>query len=565
MSKLIVGVNDLATVNPELAKEWDYEKNEKTPQDYTSNSGQKVWWKCKENHSWLASITKRNKGHDCPYCKGNLPIIGKTDLATVHPELLKEWNYEKNAKHPYEYTKHSNQLVWWKCDKGHEWQAKICNRCVGGTQCPYCKGKKVIVGVDDLVTVNPSLVEEWNYERNTTLPQNYKGNSHAKVWWKCKKGHEWQAVISSRHSNNRGCPYCSGRLAIVGKSDLETVNPNILKEWDYERNTKEPNAYMQGSHEKVWWVCSKGHNYQQTIRAKILKGMGCPYCSGRLPIVGETDLVTVNPTLVKEWNYDKNKSLPQEYTHHSGQKVWWKCKKGHEWIAVICDRASGNGCPYCSGRLPIVGKTDLLTVNPNLAKEWDYERNSKSPQEYTSGSNKKVWWNCREGHVWKASIEHRSRGRGCPYCSGSKTERLVYNYLKELEISFIAEKKFEQDIRVKWFPFDVWISSKRLIIEPDGMQHFTNKIGYFEQDVPFDKRRKNDNIKNQFCLEQKIPILRIPYTYNPDTEKEKIKSLIKDFIETRKIPQEIIDFYEQYNENNNYAEIATYFNSLVEY
>ncbi|MBR4314064.1 MAG: zinc-ribbon domain-containing protein, partial [Lachnospiraceae bacterium] len=266
------------------------------------------------------------------------------------------------------------------------------------------------------------------------------------------------------------------------------------------------------------------------------------------------------------WNYSKNIGVtPKDVTKGSAKKFWWVCEKGHEWQSTIAHRTTMHrGCPYCSGRLPIKGETDLLTLYPSLASEWNYEKNGNLlPSEVTTGTPSKVWWLCKEGHEWIAGIAHRTKeGTNCPYCSGSKTERLVYAYLKELQIPFTAEKKFEQDIKVKWFPFDVWISSKRLIIEPDGKQHFTDKIPYFEDNVPFQERRRRDNAKNEFCLKYKIPILRIPYTYKSDTEKEKIKSMIKDFIETRKIPQEIIDFYEQYKENNNYAEIARKLNEL---
>ena len=82
MANLIVGVNDLATVNTKLAQEWNYEKNDKLPQEYTSGSGKKVWWKCKQGHEWQAIIRDRTRGKGCPYCSGNLPIVGKTDVST---------------------------------------------------------------------------------------------------------------------------------------------------------------------------------------------------------------------------------------------------------------------------------------------------------------------------------------------------------------------------------------------------------------------------------------------------------------------------------------------------
>ena len=58
---------------------------------------------------------------------------------------------------------------------------------------------------------NPKLIAEWNYEKNIDMnPSKISLRNHKKVWWKCQKGHEWEAKIQNRN-NGRGCPYCSGR------------------------------------------------------------------------------------------------------------------------------------------------------------------------------------------------------------------------------------------------------------------------------------------------------------------------------------------------------------------
>ena len=309
----------------------------------------------------------------------------------------------------------------------------------------------------------------------------------------------------------------------------------------------------------MWWKCEKGHEWQATITSRN-KGIGCPICSNKQVLIGYNDLVTINPKLVEEWNYEKNDKEPQEYLPNSNKKVWWKCKQGHEWRAIIASRNRGIGCPICANQQVLSGYNDLATTNPELLEDWDYNKNKITPQKVTGGSDKKVWWCCKQGHEWKASINYRTNGRGCPYCSGSKTERLTYRLLNEQEIPFIAEKKFNYAIKVKFYPYDVWILNKRLIVELDGIQHFSDKYVYFTQEIPFKVRVRRDNIKNEFCVESKIPILRIPYTYNPEKDKKKIRDLLNYFIETRKIPQEIIDFYEQYDFSN-YSEIAKEMNT----
>ena len=78
--------------------------------------------------------------------------------------------------------------------------------------------------------------------------------------------------------------------------------------------------------------------------------MSCPYCSGRLPISGKTDLATLEPDIAVEWNYKRNALLPTEVSRKSGKKVWWICPSGHEYKALIYNRSSGKGCPICSRR-----------------------------------------------------------------------------------------------------------------------------------------------------------------------------------------------------------------------
>lgn len=145
MAKLIVGINDLATVNPDVAAAWDYEKNgEFMPDMFTSASGMKVWWKDERGHEWLASIANRTKNKTgCPFCANKKVLPGENDLATMRPELVEEWNYAKNGNlTPDMFTAGSNKKAWWICKAdGHEWTATIDHR-VKGSGCPVCAGRK---------------------------------------------------------------------------------------------------------------------------------------------------------------------------------------------------------------------------------------------------------------------------------------------------------------------------------------------------------------------------------------------------------------------------------------
>ena len=346
----------------------------------------------------------------------------ENSLLLFNLEVAKEWNYERNGQlKPEQVAANSNKMVWWVCKKGHEWQNTINNRN-RGRNCPFCANKKILPGFNDLLTANPTLAKEWNYQKNNGLtPMDVIPNTPKKVWWKCQKEHEWNATVNSRTQGN-GCPYCSGRYIIKGENDLRTVNPVLANEWHYEKNNElTPMDVRPGSNKKVWWKCAQGHEWQADISHRN-SGSGCPYCAGQKAVTGKNDLQTVNPLLVNEWDFEKNNGLtPMDVMPYSDKKVCWKCSNGHRWQAVIKSRSKGTGCPYCIGQKVLVGYNDLATLNPLLAKEWNYENNGDlKPEQFTLGSNKIVWWKCGKGHEWQAMINSRNRGRGCPECAKQK-------------------------------------------------------------------------------------------------------------------------------------------------
>ena len=198
---------------------------------------------------------------------------------------------------------------------------------------------------------NDKLMSEWHWEKNNELglnPEKLTCGSGKKAWWICKEGHEWKSRID--HRNNKiGCPYCSGRFAISGVNDLQTLNPELAKEWHPTKNNQlTPNNVKCNYRKKVWWKCSYGHEWESSPNSRS-QGTGCPYCSGYYTISGVNDLQTLNPELAKEWHPTKNDNLyPKDVKSNSNKKVWWVCKKGHEWKASIVNRNRGRGCPECS-------------------------------------------------------------------------------------------------------------------------------------------------------------------------------------------------------------------------
>ena len=418
----------LAALYPEISAQWHPTLNgDLSPCDISSRSSAKVWWVCDEGHEWQAQVRHRAlDGNGCPYCSGRYPVRGVNDLETIYPELAREWSPDKNGgTAPWEVTSHSSRKVWWRCEKGHEWQAAVCHRAKNHSGCPYCSGRYPVKGENDLETLYPDLVKEWNYEKNRGFsPSDCKAGSNKKVWWVCGEGHEWQTLVYHRTSRGTGCPYCSGNIVIPGKTDLLTLFPEISSEFDAGKNDRiTPETICAKSGRKVWWLCSKGHSWQAPVISRTKLRAGCPFCVGQCTVPGENDLATLRPDLAAEWHSSKNRDFkPSDCTISSGRKVWWRCREGHEWQSVVSARTGKDncGCPYCYGRYAVPGVNDLETVNPKLALEWHPTKNKTKPSQIMPNSNKKAWWLCPEcGYEWRTLIPSRSaRGSGCPRCAG---------------------------------------------------------------------------------------------------------------------------------------------------
>ena len=480
--RLVKGANDLATVNPTLAEEWNYEKNGTlTPDQVTAGSHKKVWWKCEFGHEWETKVYHRGRsGSGCPICfaerktsfaeqaiafylskiltvKQRWTGMGK-EIDIYLPEIRVGieynglyWHKEKNDKDEKkkdffkrrnvkiitvfeslenkvgeDFVEHNyrdkTSLNWAVAEIGRLLSLNIEDIDIQRDNVEILNRYVLLKKEESIQIKNSTLAEEWNYEKNGSLtPDMVTAGSHKKVWWKCKHGHEWEAIISNR-AKGSGCPICSGYTVLKGFNDLATVNSTLAEEWNYEKNgTLTPDQVTIGYDKKVWWKCKFGHEWEADISSRK-RGRGCPFCSGNVVLKGFNDLATVNSTLAEEWNYEKNGSLtPDMVTQRSGKKVWWKCKYGHEWEVVVAKRSEGNGCPVCSNKKVLKGYNDLLTVNPTLAEEWNYDKNGTlTPDMVTAGSSKKVWWKCDKGHEWEATVKNRSHGRGCPYCSGRR-------------------------------------------------------------------------------------------------------------------------------------------------
>lgn len=269
----------------------------------------------------------------------------------------------------------------------------------------------------------PNLIAEFDSEKNYPIvPAEVSAGSSKKVWWICEFQHEWQASVSGRALRKRGCPVCAGRLTLPGVNDLATTHPNVAEQWHPSKNgDTTARDVVAGSNKRLWWVCSKGHEWQATVDSRAHRGTGCPVCAGQRVVSGYNDLATKHPELAGQWHPSKNSDLsPSEVMPGTHKKVWWQCDLGHEWLGSVANRTvHGRGCPVCAGRLVVPGINDLATTHPDVAAEWHPSKNGElTAKQVIGGTPKKVWWLCQFGHEWQARSSHRIKGVGCPVCAG---------------------------------------------------------------------------------------------------------------------------------------------------
>ncbi len=445
--KILSGFNDLATVSPIVASEWNYEKNgDLTPEMFSVSSNQSVWWIGKCGHEWKTAISNRTSGKGCPFCvKGGKRLSRFNDFETwctnnQREELLSEWDYEKNDRLLSEVKASSKYKANWKCSVcGHEWSAVMSSR-KKGIGCPECGKKKLSVSLSTPDKDNnleafckkehlKELLEEWNYDKNTRLPSEVsRASSKYKIWWRCTNcGHEWQSTPNTRIRITEGgkyikstCPHCikarqtsfpeqaiyyyikqifpdaiSNDRKALGRKELDIYIPSRKTAIEYDgyawhKNSKKDDAKNQLCHEKG-------------IELIRIREMGCP--DNEDDLVQYIYIMPNNYTLLSLIIPDLIKMIEPEYDDHLTVQV----EKDRDKIIELyrCDKR----------------ELSIATLFPKLVKEWHPTKNGRlKPELFTSGSKEPIWWLCSEcGYEWQSPINFRTRASRvnskCPICA----------------------------------------------------------------------------------------------------------------------------------------------------
>lgn len=331
--KLITGVNDLQTLFPTIAAEadgWDPSKV------HPGGNRQKRRWKCTEGHFYEKTpYSRTHHSTGCPICNGELLLTGTNDLGTLFPSLSKSLD---GLEGKYILPK-STTKIGWICPKGHQYQCSPSDRTKKNVGCPYCAGKKVLIGFNDFKSQNTKISEE-AYEWD---PETLTFGSNKKVKWKCPEGHIYETSPKER-SIGKSCPYCSGNKVLVGFNDLSSQFPKIGQEaygWD-------PSTFTFGSSKLKKWKCQKGHIYEAIVKDRSgTKKVGCSYCANLKVLSGFNDLFTLFPDIAKEahgWD-------PKTIVAGSHKKMDWLCSKCNKVYSTPVVQRTGKdktNCPNCA-------------------------------------------------------------------------------------------------------------------------------------------------------------------------------------------------------------------------
>lgn len=420
--KVLVGYNDLQTQCPELAVEWS-NLNTILPTQVTSHSNKIVYWKCAFGHEdYPMSVKRRNNRQGCPICakqsqtsfpeqaiyyylkqvfldainrytsedreidiyipseklgieyngyfshkgKEGKDAVKKAYFHSMGIKLLvvKEYklDYEKTNADFYIHERVTlAELTQLIC----ELLLSICGYVSIDVDCERdqisIKEQYVIHKKEKSIThLYPDLVHEWEQEKNGQItPELVAAGSNQKYYWRCPKCDNVYKASPKARAHGTGCPVCCSKRVVTGRNDLQTVYPELLSEWDYDRNLLDPTAVLAGGTTAYYWKCSLGHSYLCTVSNRR-KGRGCSICAGKKVLPGFNDLMFMCPEIAAEWDYELNSCTPSEIHWNNQSRMFhWICSQcGRKWSSMVHNRTQ---CPECKRRKRQINVYDAQT------------------------------------------------------------------------------------------------------------------------------------------------------------------------------------------------------------
>jgi len=414
---LVKGINDLATRRPDLASEWSDKNLPLTPDSIIWKKRGSYWWKCpkcsNEYKAWL--YHRIGSGTSCPYCAGYKLKTGFNDLKTTDPDIAKDWDYDANCSLlPDAFFRRSLRSVKWRCANGHSYTMSIYDRAVSGKGCVICD-VTFRASFSELLILHLAKREGIDFDLGSELSELYlpdyklafeaEGVSLEKQQAQKKKKAilKKQGIILTILPRATELPNDAAKIIKLLNRHGVTISTDINKDIEVLK-------------QDFFGADYRAKPYDGGGEFKDVLGSNVRYLS----IMKSVPLDEAFPELCEEWSEKNFPFKPEDQDARSSGKVWWKCKKcGSEWRGIVSNRTSGrrSGCHVCASKRIEVGINDLRTTHPKICEEWSPRNKDLKPEQFTHGTQARVWWVCSKGHEWEAAISNRVRGNGCPICA----------------------------------------------------------------------------------------------------------------------------------------------------
>lgn len=442
------GVNDVATMHPELVPEWS-DRNKKSPSEVHSGSSQMIWWKCSKcGNEWETRVNHRTKdGHGCPYCSG-LKNSVSTSLGILYPEIAKEWDYKINnvrfdGKTPYDFGAHTSAVAAWQCSVNpkHKYDMRIGHR-TEGYGCPYCSHHKILPE-ESFAAEYPELLEEWDWEKNKDLdPWSLASGTDKTVWWKCSQGHEWKAAINDRARRGSKCAKCQPHGTSFAEQVFYFGAKKLFPEYEIENRYetsfgKEIDIYIHELSigiEPGSWFWHEKHLERDVSKLQLCNEHGI-----ELFVIYEDCPCEINPMGDKHYVFSKSFTLIKNgelfirdimkdiFGDYVLSESIWNDETWHEIARVARKRLISLGTN---------NERSLAVIAPELMTEWS-PNNEFSPEQVYAKSNTPILWVCPKGHEYTMSpLKRVLNGYQCNVCSNHVADPR-YNTISKLYPEFL--------------------------------------------------------------------------------------------------------------------------------